>query len=68
MRGDAKVDSGVRTEEPGETWLGVVGIHILGEFRLKLNLDRFCLECLVEVTFFCVIRVFSAGVTLRVNL
>jgi hypothetical protein len=31
-----------------------VWVHTLGE--LKLNLGRFCLECLLELIFFCVNR------------
>jgi len=39
----------------------------LGDFRLKLNLERLVFECLVELTFFCVKRVFSVGEIVRVN-
>ena len=39
----------------------------LGDFGLKLSLERLVFECLVELNFFCVKRVYSVGEIVRVN-
>ena len=58
------IDSGVH----GEHRVGVLDLDLFTLLGEKLNRLRFCFECLVEVGFFCVMRVLSVVVILRANL